>query len=193
MSKNRESMRGVAVHLYSTTESPPDVIFHGDKAQEKAEEFARAHGGGWVRAVACIITQDTKGVSDKIDELQDALDDLERTGEEASHQHDRTLRIMQTELTGLQNCLDEANSHITGLFNAMGVRIMPDVSLYTVAQSLVNERFYHQSYVHQLEVALGLEGVPETTLRKLRRHDYVVDVANGTGAVAVVVTHGRGK
>ena len=57
-----------------------------------------------------------------------------------------------------------------------------------LVHTLASKRFYPQEYVEQLECALGLEGVPETMLAKLRNREYAVATEGGL-VVGMVKPH----
>lgn len=201
MSGDHDHFNGFAVYLFSTVTREPDVVFHGDGARAKADAWAGAHGGGVIRDVVCTIIPDTHSYQDRISKLEDALDIAECKLEDALNIAECKLedaqRTYREAVDRFQERLDSAMEDIahllqqrSALLNVMSVVPAHDgtYACSMLVHTLASKRFYPQEYVEQLECALGLEGVPETMLAKLRNREYAVATEGGL-VVGMVKPH----
>ena len=190
MSGDHDHFNGFAVYLFSTVTREPDVVFHGDGARAKADAWAGAHGGGVIRDVVCTIIPDTHSYQDRISKLDDALDIAECKLEDAQRTYREAVDRFQERPDSAMEDIAHLLQQRSALLNVMSVVPAHDgtYACSMLVHTLASKRFYPQEYVEQLECALGLEGVPETMLAKLRNREYAVATEGGL-VVGMVKPH----
>lgn len=160
---------GYGVWPFNRPDREPIAVFHGDNAQELARNYASLVGGALVSPVTCITSNRSDEVLRSVSNYEEVIATLERKVEDAEHN-------LELERLGREDVRKEHlaihtmyTRQIAALLRAVNAVPSQGFSHQHIVDSVAERRFYDEKYVHELEVALGLEGFPEVAIERLRR------------------------
>lgn len=164
---------GYGVWPFNRPDREPIAVFHGDNAQELARNYASLVGGALVSPVTCITSNRSDDVLRSVSNYEEVIATLERKVEDAEHSLE--LERADREDTRRQNLAAQVTytRQIAALLRAVNAVPSQGFSNGHIVDSVAERTFYDEKYVHELEVALGLEGFPEVAIERLRRRCIV--------------------